>query len=122
MYYKRGEAFRYEFDHPLQCSFKIVEIDHKNIGTGLGNGEIIDLSPHGLRLDTDLNIPFGDHEVKLDITFKINSAVIETVGVLVWRKDHIQSHYQYGVEFVNSSEMYDIITEELKAFVKMKNL
>lgn len=45
MIYKRDEAFRYVFNPPLSCFFSIVEVNHINVHTGIGEGEIIGLTP-----------------------------------------------------------------------------
>jgi hypothetical protein len=121
MRYKREETFRYEFNPPLSCSFTIIEVNSLNVNTGVADGEIIDLSPKGTKLASKLDIPLGKQEVKIKLSFKINTEVIIAVGVLVWREyNHLS--FQYGVKFVNISVLPEVITEELKIFAKQKKV
>jgi hypothetical protein len=120
MRYKREEPFRYEFNPPLSCTFSIVEIDNKNVNTGNADGQIIDLSPKGVKLVSKLNIPLGKQEVKIKLNFRINIETIYVVGILVWRKELNHLGFQYGVKFVNISVLPEVIMEELKIFIKQK--
>jgi hypothetical protein len=120
MRYKREETFRYEFNPPRSCSFTIVEVDNLPVSTGSADGEIIDISPKGLKLRTKLSIPLGKQEVKIKLRFKLNVEVIIAVGVLIWRNESNLQDFRYGLKFVNISVLPEVIMEELKIFVKQR--
>ena len=117
MIYKRGETFRYEFNPAIDCAFSIIRFANKSIESGKGQGKIIDISPNGCKLSSKLNIPV-ENEVTIKIRFKINNELIEAVAVLIWKRMDKHSLYIYGVKFVNTKEIEDLITNELKIFFK----
>lgn len=118
MIYKREESFRYQFSQPLTCTFSIVEIESESVSTGVARGELLDLSPKGLRLGSSLNIPQGSKSVTLKVTFKMNEETIIADSVIVWKKKSIHLGYQYGLEFINTSDLPELITKQLKMFAK----
>jgi PilZ domain len=116
MMYKREEAYRYTFSERLPCLFSIVGLEHKRIKTGKGDGELIDISPHGCRMSSMLNIPV-EQEVVIQMEFTLHEDVIVVDGKIVWQR--LQGDgFHYGVEFVNDESLEDLITDELKKFVK----
>ena len=119
MKYKRDESYRFTFSQPVPCSFTIIGIGDKTIESKIANGEIVDISPQGCRLQSLLNISL-EKEVTLQVDFKLDDdfAQIIAVGVIQWQKRKGMSHYQYGIEFVKDAGLKNTITEELKKYVK----
>ncbi|MCM3443397.1 PilZ domain-containing protein [Metabacillus halosaccharovorans] len=118
MQYKRNEPFRFTFTPPVDCTFTIVEIDHIMVNSKNAAGKLIDLSPNGAKIASNLDIPINTKKVKVNMKFKINLDTILAVGILVWKKEHTQLGNSYGVQFENTSVLTDVITEELKLYAK----
>ena len=119
MQYKRKEPFRYTFNPSLPCIFNIVEVDNVPFESKNAEGNLIDISPSGAKLASKLDIPINQKNIKIKLSFKINSDMIYAVGTLVWRKES-QLGINYGVQFVNVSVLTDVIMEELKMYAKQK--
>ncbi|NMH68874.1 PilZ domain-containing protein [Bacillus sp. RO3] len=119
MIYRRDESYRFAFSQPIPCSYTIVGIGGTAIQSNTANGEIMDLSPQGCRLQSLLNIHL-EKEVTLKVEFKLDEgfAQIITTGTVKWQKRKGLSHYQYGIEFVKDDRLKHTITEELKKYVK----
>ena len=120
MKYKRETAFRYTFKEPLPAFFKIVMIDQRLVETAEGFAKIIDISPRGLKLNSELNIPnIEGKRIKLCIRFTINQEDFQFVGNIMWKK-HAWRTTDYGIELlVDDSAELEII-KQLKIFSKKK--
>lgn len=118
MKYKRETAFRYTFKEPLPAFFKIVMIDNKLVETSEGYAKIIDISPRGLKLNSELDIPnTEERRIKLSIRFSINDEDFLFVGDIVWKKQEGKT-INYGIElFVDDSAEIEII-KQLKIYSK----
>ncbi|MBX0357677.1 PilZ domain-containing protein [Halobacillus sp. Nhm2S1] len=96
MRYKRKDYFRYEFKKPLQAFFRIHRVGRKEVNTSKGEARIINISPHGMKLNTNLDLPHQDgHEVKLSISFHLNDQHFHLPGTIVWKKK--VAAFNYGI-------------------------
>ncbi len=119
MIYKRKESFRFTFNPPPACIFNIVEVDNMRLDSRNAEGILIDISPSGAKLASKLDIPIHHKKIKIKLSFKINEDTIYANGILIWKKT-TQLGNNYGVQFVNASDLTDVIMEELKTYVKLK--
>lgn len=114
MIYRRNEGFRYTFNEPIDCSFKIIKIDHKQISSEFGHGNIIDISPSGLKFITTLDLSPSRKEVEVEIHFSIDGVPFVMPGVIIWQKKGYHNDFSYGVKLEASHEVADQIIEQLK--------
>ena len=121
MRYKRNEAFRYEFGSPIAATFKIIEINGVPTETKEDQAKIKDISPHGLRLLSKLNIQLKRiNSVKAEIHIFLDSTQPLIVnGSFVWQRPEAQG-YSYGIEIESTTEIERLIVQELKKFSKEK--
>ncbi|PPA70140.1 PilZ domain-containing protein [Jeotgalibacillus proteolyticus] len=118
MRYKRNEAFRFSFDHPIDGQFSIYEINGKELRTGEGKMKVLDLSPSGARIQSGLSIPFTENQsIKILLHFYLNDSFMIFRGKIVWGKtdNHINT---YGVQFLNNENLQEEIIRQLKVYVK----
>ncbi|WP_374723568.1 PilZ domain-containing protein [Calidifontibacillus erzurumensis] len=115
MFFRRNEGFRYSFRQPIPCVFKIIKIDQMPFNSDLCNGEIIDISPNGLKLMTMLNLSILDKKIEIEIQFSIEGQSFEIPARVVWQQKSIQKNYfNYGIQFINSKHISPRIIEALK--------
>ncbi len=110
--YRRKEPFRYEFVQPIYCVFTI-----ENDSILRFDGEIIELSPNGLRLKSSENLPVSK---VLHINFGINSTSLSVKGTIRWKKKY-ESFIIKGIHLMNDTYLQKMIISELKDYVK-KNM
>lgn len=108
--YNRNEAFRYEFVPAIYCFFK-----SRNGINEMLDGEIMDISPCGLKLKTPTDIPLAE---MLYIEFGIITP-ISVRGDIRWKRNY-GSYFIYGIHLKNDSDLQKQITYELKQYVKRK--
>lgn len=115
----RSEYFRFEFEQPIDATFRIIEVNGVEKISKLANAKIVNLSPHGIRLITSLNFELEySNRIKLEITFSLdNNNPIVVNGVFVWQKKEIKD-YSYGINIISTEESEKKIIEELKKFSK----
>ncbi|MBN9655029.1 PilZ domain-containing protein [Halobacillus sp. GSS1] len=115
MRYKRKDYFRYEFKKPLEAFFRIHRIGKKEVHTSKGEAHIIDISPQGMKLSTNLDLPHQDgHEVKLSISFYLNSQHFLLPGTIVWKKKIAQ--FNYGIYMDLDEAESKALVEALKSY------
>ena len=117
MRYNREETFRYEFGRPLDCEFKIINFNGKEMNTHSGKSKIHDLSPGGLKVSTKLDIPVEGNRIVIQVRFSIISN-ITLEGKIVWKKHNYNDDYFYGIDLFVDTEVKDKLVDELKNFVK----
>jgi hypothetical protein len=113
MNYKREEAFRYEFQEPLFCTFRIMRINNVKRKSNYGQAKIHDISPNGLKMSISLNIPLEEQSVEIEIEFLLNNTSITLTGELIWKKKDINI-YSYGVKFTISDSLKNHFVNEIK--------
>ena len=117
MRYRRDETFRYQFEVPIPCEFRVVKIDHVEKKSKVGTASIIDISQRGLKIATLLNIPFEKKIVEIEITFTLNSTPLIVIGELLWKKESAKN-YTYGVKLTIDQSLQKELVEELKIYSK----
>lgn len=119
---KRKEPFRYTFEQPIDCLFEITGVNEEEVSSSKGKAQIINLSPHGIKLITSLEIPLmNDKSVFLTISFKLNEKTIAATGEIVWMKRRAKK-YEYGLDLNESVETENLIIEQLKLYTKHLHL
>lgn len=115
MKYNRNEYFRHTFGEPCDATFRLIKQSVGNAEVELskkGVCKIIDISPHGLKMFSELFISIDQlHHVELNFTLDTNP--ISMVGEFVWSHRKAFGH-EYGVKLVGDSESERMIIGELK--------
>lgn len=117
MRYKREEAFRFQFRKPLQATVKILEIDGKKVNNSAETVEIMDVSPHGLRFKTVLNLSVPARHYLLEILFTIEDRTIQIIGHPVWKKTE-GSAFSYGLNGIEDDNTKKEMIQALKDYAK----
>lgn len=116
MHYKRNESFRYTFTEPCKATFRLIKDAAGFTGQEIskkGSCEIIDISPHGLKIFTEFSIAI-DKQLHVELHFTINELPIDLVGEFVWSHKKM-SGYEYGINFPVDINTEQIIISELKS-------
>lgn len=115
MIFRRQESFRYTFNKPIDCTFKIVKIDDSEVNSEFGNGQIIDISPNGLKMISSLNLSPTLRKVEIQVHFSIDETNFITPGLIQWqKKEWSLNAYSYGIQLVCSEEIAATIINGLK--------
>lgn len=117
MIYKRHEAFRYEFGVPLEAELSLVKMENKEIHTNPGMILIHDISPEGMKIISQLDIP-----LEPKFTLKITLTLIEKISLLAeiaWKKE-CGNGYMYGLKLQVDANEKTTIVKNLKDYVKQK--
>lgn len=118
MRYKRNEYFRFEFELPIDATVKIIEIDGKETPAKLVKAKIKNISPHGMKLLSDLDVHLDTHKkIKAEIQVFLNEDPFSVTGNFAWQKKELHG-YGYGVEIVSNKESEAMVIAELKKFSK----
>ncbi|MBY0121777.1 PilZ domain-containing protein [Bacillus sp. S/N-304-OC-R1] len=115
MRYRRQESFRYQFEEPVACTFRILKVESKERLSNTGNAYVYDISEGGVKLTTPLNLSIDNKKIEIEISFRLNEAELLLTGILVWKKNHIND-YSYGVHFTIDEKLKRKLIEELKIF------
>jgi len=116
--YNRKESFRYTFEEPLAALFEISKVDGHKVSTSEGEAKIINISPHGIKLNSHLKIPETDHQsIELSISFELNDKQINVSGDIVWMKNKGIS-VDYGIDLIADDSTEKEIIEQLKIYSK----
>lgn len=108
--YKRKETFRYTFEEPIIAYFRISKINDHTVSSSKGEGKIINISPHGLKLNTHLEI----HEsIELTISFKLNNKLFNIKGVIIWTKKKVMS-IDHGINLIIDYSTKQELIKQLK--------
>jgi len=113
--YNRNEYFRYSFEEPCEATFRLIKQNEGDAEVELSNKgvcKIIDISPNGLKLFSELFISIDKlHHVELHFT--LDTTPISMVGEFVW--SHRKANgYEYGIRLVGDSASEQMIIGELK--------
>ncbi|MFJ8261814.1 PilZ domain-containing protein [Rummeliibacillus sp. NPDC094406] len=109
MEYRRRESFRHVLVHEVPVTYNCQDGGLKTYR----QGEIVEISPSGLKLFTEENLPCEKGEIELDLSFKLYSKPINVRGDVRWKKV-IGGGYQYGVFLNTVDEHQELIISELK--------
>lgn len=116
--YRRHEGFRYTFNEPIECYFKLIKIDDREINSDYGNGHIIDISPTGIKLNSSLNLSHSNSLIKIEINFTIAGTSFDLPGIILWQKKGYHQDYYYGVKLLVSTDTTERIVEQIKIHAK----
>ena len=115
MIFRRQESFRYTFNEPIDCLFKLAKIDDTPLNSEFGKGQIIDISPSGLKMMTTLNLSPSLKKIEIEIQFSIDDSPFQIVGVVQWqKKDFLKNGYLYGVKLDSTEDIEASIIRGLK--------
>ncbi len=115
MQYKRNEYFRYTFGEPSEATFRIIKQINNESGIELskkGKCYIVDVSPNGVRMLTDLSINIEQLK-KIELNFVLDEQPITMIGDLVWSQKKIHG-IEYGVRLNGDHDSEQLIVNELK--------
>lgn len=121
MRYKREETFRYEFGRPIVGVFKIMNVNGENLISSPGNTKIHDISPGGLRISTELDLPIDKNKITVEVEFDLISSN-KVSGEIVWKKKSYNGEFFYGIELLITRDDKDHLINELKSFVQKERL
>lgn len=118
MRYNRTEPFRFIFDKQPTIFFSITGVDEKEVKTPEGIAQLIDLSPGGLKLKSNLDIAISTHHhVKVSVRFTLNGNEYHFNGNIKWRKKD-QGEFYYGVKLLVDESAREELIKQLKIFSK----
>lgn len=118
MRFKRNESFRYEFEHPIDATFKIIEINGVAKVSKPAQAKIKNISPKGIKLLSNLDVQLSRiNSIKVEIHILLNTDPIVVKGSFIRQQKEIEG-YSYGIEIESSEANDNVIIEELKKFSK----
>ena len=114
MHFKRQEGFRFVFNEPIEASFKIL-IDGQAVDAAENPGEILDISPRGIKMfsEVDLGEYINKANLQIEVQFILNVTTIQAIGEIVWSKVFGRGH-QYGIQFQAQENIDELIISEMK--------
>lgn len=112
--FKREEPLRYEFASPIDTTFVISRLRGESYQSKPAKGVLVNISPGGLRLLTELDLPKGS-DVLLTFTIHLAGYDIAPEGEVVWKEKRGDA-FVYGVNFIEDPEMEQAILRGLKAY------
>ena len=107
--YRRKEAFRHVLIHEVPVTYNC----HGDILKPYQQGKIVDISPSGLKLITEENLPYEKEAIELDLSFKLYSKPINVRGDVRWKKA-FGGGFQYGIDLNTVDDHQELIISELK--------
>ena len=117
MQFKRQEGFRFVFNEPIDASFVFIDKDeqaNEEISKISHPCKILDLSPRGIKIYT--NVEIGESKSKpllLEVQFVLDVTNIRAIGEVVWSKRFGQGK-QLGIQIVDQPDIVDLIINEMK--------
>ncbi len=114
---KRKETFRFQFEEPIECFFRIIKIENKEISSKVGKGNIYDISAGGLKLSTPFYLALENKKIEIEISFSLNDEKLTVTGLLVWAKEFANQH-SYGLKLTINDSLQRRLIEELKTYSK----
>ncbi len=118
MKFRRQETFRYQFENPVNCLFRILKVDSKELTSKIGKAYVNDISEGGIKISSPLSIPLENKVIEIELTFKLNQEDLVLTGTLAWRKDNFNNQYSYGVQFTIDESLKKQLIQELKIYTK----
>lgn len=76
-------------------------------------GQIIDISPSGLKMFTEVDLSSNSEMYDLDLSFILFSKSINVKGDIRWKKAFGDGYY-YGIDMNNVEQHQELIISELK--------
>lgn len=114
MRYRRQETLRYTFGDPRPATFKIIKIGNRIVSTSAGNGLVLDISPGGMKLSTEVNIPLN-MKVQLYVQTTIAEIPLSFTADVMWSAE-VDGEYHYGLSFIE--DVGEVVVQALKKYRK----
>lgn len=112
MEFKRKESFRHNLENPIDID---CFVSHSTMEIGVqAKGQIVDISPQGLRITLMQPLPKDVEECVLQLEFKIHERIIRAEGEAVWNHPSGDEQYRYGIRLHSNEMLQETIIEELK--------
>lgn len=120
MVFRREEGFRYVVEDSVEITGTLVSTN-KELHDKPWTGRILDISPRGLKIQTDLELLSSEIlQVKFTVAFIINEEVLTGVADIRWSRKYA-NELQYGLYFDEQAELEEKVVEELKLWIRTKN-
>lgn len=100
----RRQFFRIKLDRWLCAAMTVVQIKDRNVNAGNAQVCIVDMGPGGLRFLSNLSLPVSS-QVVLEFDLHIVNYDFKLKGIIVRKVDKPRSTAEYGVKFVECSEV-----------------
>ena len=107
--YRRKESFRHVLIHEVPVTYSIK----KDGMRAYRKGQIIDISPSGLKMFTEVDLSSNSEMYDLDLSFILFSKSINVKGDIRWKKAFGDGYY-YGIDMNNVEQHQELIISELK--------
>lgn len=107
--YRRKESFRHVLIHEVPVTYSVK----KDGMRAYRKGQIIDISPSGLKMFTEVDLSSNNEMNDLDLSFTLFSKQINVKGDIRWKKAFGDGYY-YGIDMDNVEEHQELIISELK--------
>lgn len=120
MRYKRKEAFRFQFQKPIDGVMTITRVNGSNVQSNPESVEIMDVSPNGLKFKSILNLSLLENRYLLEITFQLEGRKIHILGEPIWKKNEGKL-FSYGFNGLNDKRTNEEIIQALKDYSKRIN-
>ncbi|MCA0984100.1 PilZ domain-containing protein [Halobacillus yeomjeoni] len=117
MRYRRKETLRYTFGDPRPANFKITKIDSRTVSTSMGKAEVLDISPGGMKLSTEVNVPLT-MKVQLLVQTTIADIPLTFTADVMWSKE-VDGFYHYGLQFIE--DQGETVIQALKKYRKQES-
>lgn len=117
---ERHEAFRYDFSQPLHCQFNIELEGQPDSASNFGDAEILNISPHGLKFKSTLNIPKGWDLIRVNVNFTLMDTEFLVSGHFRW-VEFASGSYIYGIHLENENVLQEEIITQLKKFSRKQH-
>ncbi|ARI78347.1 PilZ domain-containing protein [Halobacillus mangrovi] len=114
MRYRRQETLRYSFETPPPARFKLIKGGEKHVHSSTGKGQVIDISPGGMKLFTTVHIP-SEKKVQLFVHTAIAQVDLSFTADVVW-ENQVNDGYHYGLDFIGDHQ--DKVIHALKEYRK----
>lgn len=115
--YKRKEGFRFVFNPPLDAQFSVL-MNGRRIDHGLHSCKIVDISPRGMKVFTDLDVyDVFTHSIgmlQLEMHFVLDITKIRAIGQVRWIKN-LEPGIHFGLHFANQPGIEELIIREMKS-------
>lgn len=112
--FKREEPLRYEFAKPVDTTFRISKLKGETYNSKSAKGVLLNISPGGLRLLTDLDLPKGQ-DALLTFAIQLGGHAFTPEGEVVWKEKRGNS-FIYGIDFSEDPELEKTVFAALKAY------
>lgn len=112
---ERRAFYRIQLDFPLKAEMTITTFKGKAVTLGKTKIVIENICPGGVKFYSRIHLP-----VHHDITYQFETVImgkeVQLEGHIVWKDEHLDGVYQYGVSFIISEKDRQDLTKLLNNF------